>query len=655
MTSTMLPQRSFNHGAARWRSAAGVALSLCVGAAGAEQSPAPALPPVSAFTDEAQIATVSISPTGEYLAFTLRQGGESVYRIVTHPQREVKASFRLGERREVAAASWVTDHLLLAAPARRTLGSPTESPTGELATINARNGQITQIGRGFLLHTLPDAPNHVLVTGSRDRFGEVYRLNLRLPTSRQNAQRVARSPVPHDGGGGFVVDDAGRVALSIGRTEDNEVAVHHREPGSQDWRLLHTHAQGDHGWVPLLPGPSAGTFFTRDSRDASTEGIGVYDTEDGSHKLLFRHPHVDAGALLCDYDCRRVYGVMVNHHFPGVVYLDKRHPLAKVHAGLAKTYPDDFVQLLSFTRDHKLAVAYVSGDRHPGEYLLVDVDALKVEPLMAVRPDLPRDALSPMAPVEIETRDGTTIYGFVTSAPTAQKPGPMVVYVHGGPHGVRDYWGFSADVQLLASRGYHVLQVNYRGSDGYGVEYLRAGFGEWGRKIEDDVADAARWATQSGIADADRVCIYGASYGAYSALISAARTPRTYRCAVGASGIYDLTQLDNAGDIRRRRSGLAYLREVVGDDPDELAARSPVHQAARIVAPVLLIHGTEDRRAPLLHANRMRDALRSAGNDPSWLAMTGHGHGFFGNDARREVYQRILEFLDEHIGSGATP
>ncbi len=623
--------------------AAWIAALICGGVAAAE------LPPVGAFTDEARVATVSISPTGEYLAFTLRQDGESVFRIVTHPQGEVKAGFRLGDRREVASSRWVTDHLLLARPAVRALGSATETPTGELVTIDARNGQTKTVGWGALLDILPDAANQALIVTARNpRFTEVHRLNLRVPASRQSGRRVARSPVPR---GSFVVDDERRVAFATGVTKENEVAVYYREGSARDWRLVQSHAQGGHGWTPLQAGPRPGTFYTLDSRDASTAGLGVYDAKEETHKLLFRHPEVDVGTRLCDYDCRRVYGVVVNHHFPGVVYIDRSHPLAKVHAGLANTYPEDFVGISSVTRDNKLAVAYVSGDRHPGEYLLVDVEAQKVNPLLAVRPDLAAEALSPMSPLELETRDGKTIYGFVTSSPAAPKPGPMVVIVHGGPHGVRDYWGFNAEAQLFASRGYHVLQVNYRGSGGYGVEYRRAGFGEWGRKIEDDVADGVRWAAQSGIADAKRVCVFGYSYGAYSALIGAARYPGLYRCAIGAAGIYDLSLLDRTGDIRRRRSGLVYLDEAVGDDEQELAARSPTEQASRIAAPVLLLHGSEDRRAPLVHANRMRDALKRAGNEPEWLVMSGQGHGFFGDEARREVYERILAFLKENIGA----
>ena len=655
-------QRKRTHGAPRF-SPSIIGCMACLAALTSPAAPdGPAAPaaeeadaelvPISAFTDDAAAATVSISPGGEYLALTLRKDGKSAFQVRSYPDMEVKASYQLGDKREVAGARWVSDHILLGTPAERMVGGAREmrALTGELVTIDARSGRTQRVGWGGLLDILPNAPNQILISRSADRFGEARRLNLRLPASRQNARRAARSPVPRNS---FVVDEEGRVAFAVGVDEENRTVVYHRQ-GNADWRRVQRHDMDAAGWVPRHFGPKPGTYYTADSRDAATNGLGLYDTADGSHTMLFRHDHVDAGALLCDYNCRRVYGVEVRHHFPQAVYIDRTHPLATVHAGLAKTYPDDFVRLTSMTRDHKLAIAFVSGDRRPGDYLLVDVEARRTEPLLAARPNLPPEALSPMAPVEITTRDGMTIYGYLTSSPSAQKPGPLVVLVHGGPHGVRDHWGFDPVAQLLASRGYHVLQVNYRGSDGYGYAYQSAGYGEWGRGIEDDVADATRWTVQSGIADLQRICIFGYSYGAYSALMGAAREPTLYRCAIGGAGIYDLSLLDATGDIRSRRSGLAYLRHVVGDDAEDLAARSPVQQASRIAARVLLMHGGQDRRAPPVHAHRMRDALQGSGNDPEWLFMSGQGHGFFGNAARLEVYERVLGFLEENIGASSS-
>ncbi len=599
------------------------------------------LPPVAAFTSQAKVALVSISPTGEYLAATIRDGDNSAFQVITHPKREVKVNFPLGDRREIARIWWVADDMLLVAPARRGQGSEFLGRTLELMTIHAETGKTERVGFGTVLDTLPDDAEHILISRTQDRFGEAHRLNLKSRSSR----RVARSAAPY---GGFVPDASGDVLFSIGENQDNMVEVHYRAKRGDDWALVESHGIGERGWQPAWFGPKPNTYFTWDSRGGATTGIGLYDAVAGTHKMLVRHDQVDATRLLYDFAERRVYGVRFDHHYPAFTYIDRGHPLAAQHAALAKMYPEDTVEFTSFTRDHQQAVALVSGDRRPGDYLLVDTAAKSITPLMSRRPALESDMLSPMAPAEFNVRDGSKVYGYLTSPKDGPTPGPMLVYVHGGPHGVRDYWGFDPIVQLFASRGYHVLQVNYRGSGGYGVDYEKSGYSEWGRQIEEDVADAVRWAIKSGIAAPDRVCVHGVSYGAYSALMGAVREPELYRCAIASAGIYDLTLLEKAGDIRRRRAGLRYIRDVVGDDDAELESRSPAHLAERIRAKVMLIHGGQDVRSPPPHAHAMRAALRSAGNEPEWLFDGGQGHGFRGNEPRRELYTRILAFLAEH-------
>jgi dipeptidyl aminopeptidase/acylaminoacyl peptidase len=224
-----------------------------------------------------------------------------------------------------------------------------------------------------------------------------------------------------------------------------------------------------------------------------------------------------------------------------------------------------------------------------------------------------------------------------------------VVMPHGGPHGVRDWWEFDWEVQLLANRGYAVLQVNFRGSGGYGRDFEAAGYGEWGAKMQDDVTDATRWAIEQKIAPADRTCIYGISYGGFAALMGAAREPELYRCAIGYAGVYDLELMWESGDVPDSRRGRAYLERVLGTDVAKLRAQSPVHNAQNIKAPVLLIHGKADGRADYEHAQRMKAALEKNNKKVEWLSLGREGHGIYDENTRREVYERILQFLDANL------
>ena len=625
------------------------ALAITVLAHGQEPEAAPAepsLPPIGAFTDADAIGTIQISPGGDYLAFIMRGEGEeerATFRVLTRPDHEIKINRNFEDNRGISELIWVEDHRLVVVFRSQSFGG--------LMTVSAKSGNASKLSCGEgaffcgLLDALPQDPKHVLLMGFGSRFGDVRKMRT---DGAGRAQVIAEGAAPR---GGFIPTNDGDIAFSTGENANNQTEVYYRE-GRDRWQLVASQSYGKPGWIPLRHTGRERKFYTSDSREAATAGLGIYDSQKDEHEeIVVRHPVVDVGPLLLDAE-NRAWGVRFDHHYSEVVYLLPNHPLAKKHAMLREAFPDHTIAFTSSTRDYDLSVAEISNDRKPGDFVLVDVAAKRIEPIASRRPALPPEQLGMMQPVELKVRDGTTLYGYVTSLPSAPKPGPMVVLPHGGPHGIRDTWRFNWEAQLLASRGYHVLQVNFRGSGGYGNEYLAAGFGEWGGRMQDDVTDATRWAIANGVADPERICILGGSYGAYSALMGAAREPDLYRCAVGIAGIYDLEAMDKYGDVRASRAGLRFMAQVLGE-PAERRARSPVRQAERIRAAVMLVHGVQDRRAPLEHAQRMRDALREAGNDVEWHAVQNQGHRISGRDERRSTYGRILTFLANHLGASA--
>ena len=597
--------------------------------------------PVSAFTDDPELGLISISPNGDYLARSKRDGEYGTFQVVTYPGREVKINYGLGRHTEVGGMTWFDDDRLLITGVRFVPVLDLRVPTGELHVVEVESGKMDLLVRGgALMHQLPDEPDHVLILRYNNRFAEAHRMNVK----NGHLRRIARSATR---GGNLLANAEGKLEFSMGTNDEFVSEVRHR-PKGDDWRVLGTSRYGGEAWTPVVFGPSPELWYTLDSRDASTTGFGIFNTEDLSSDIVIRHPTVDISTVWIDSD-NRPWAVRFDHHFPAYQYLNPAHPLAQQHAALTRMYPEDTVAITSSTRDYKVSVALISGDRQPGRFVLLNVDGRNVEHLAFRYPNLSADDLAPMAPVEFQVRDGATVYGYVTSAAKTPRPGPMVVVVHGGPHGIRDYWGFDPIVQLLANRGYHVLQVNFRGSSGYGHAYMSRGFGEWGGLMQDDVTDATRWAIKTGLADAERVCIMGASYGAYAALMGLAREPGLYRCAVGQAGIYDLNLMERAGDVRERLSGIRYIRQSLGDV--DLDTRSPTHLAGRIRAKVMLVHGGIDRRAPPMHARRMRDALEKAGHEVTWLFDDDQGHGFIGNEVNEDQYRRILAFLAENTRS----
>jgi acylaminoacyl-peptidase len=228
----------------------------------------------------------------------------------------------------------------------------------------------------------------------------------------------------------------------------------------------------------------------------------------------------------------------------------------------------------------------------------------------------------------------------------------MVVAPHGGPHGVRDYWSFDPYVQMMASRGYAVLQMNFRGSGGYGRSFLYEGYRHWGTTMQDDVTDVTQWAIDAGITSEDRVCIFGGSYGGYAAMMGAVREPDLYQCVIAYVGVYDLELMYKKGDIPTRESGLEYLRQAVGEDKEDLRARSPVHHLDKLKAPVLIVHGGEDFRVDIAHAYKLRKGLEKLDKPYEWLVKPNEAHGFYLPENRLELFERMIAFLDKYIGDG---
>ena len=253
-------------------------------------------------------------------------------------------------------------------------------------------------------------------------------------------------------------------------------------------------------------------------------------------------------------------------------------------------------------------------------------------------------------PISFKARDGLTIHGYLTLPENQEaKNLPLVVMPHGGPHGPRDWWGFDPDAQLLANRGMAVLKVNFRGSGGYGRSFEHAGHKKWGAEIQYDIIDATKYVVAQGFADPNNICIMGASFGGYSALQSSIIEPDLFKCAIGVVGVYDLPLMFKEGDIAGRERGQRYLKQVLGEDQQQLKAYSPVFNIDKLKAPVLVVHGGDDQRAPIEQAESLISSLKQANHPYEYMLLENEGHGFYKPKHRTEYYKRVLAFLQQHL------
>ena len=609
--------------------------------------------------------TIKISPDGKYYAATVPMGDRTGMVIVDRKERQFVSKATGGEKSTVADFWWIDDSRVVIAMAETEGSKDTPYVTGDLHVFDIEGGKARNIfGRvveasltdrygpgasaremATLIDPLVDAPEEVLVAvweRSSTPRTRVERLHMRSRRTRT----IATAPVAR---AHFTVDAGGRVRFADGADERNFRKLYYRADDDSDWRLVN--AQEETSKVVSALGLSAdgAIAYLRVEQPDGPDVIEGMDVSTFERTPLLRDSRVDPFRILYDRDGRTPIGAQYMDDGVHSRFFDEASPMARTYRALEKSFPSAAVNFTSFTRDGGLALMRVWNDRMPGDYGLFDMETRRGEGLYMSHGWLDSKSLPDTERIELKARDGVLLQGYLTrpksSAGTAL---PTIVMPHGGPFGAFDGWGYDTETQLLAAAGYAVLRVNFRGSGNFGLAFQQLGAREWGGAMQDDLTDATRWLVREGIADQDRICIYGASYGGYAALMGVAREPDLYQCAVGYVGVYDLEAM-HASDSRSASWMRHWANDWVGSRRS-LAARSPVNLAASIKVPVFLAAGGGDYIAPISHSKDMERALKKAGVPVQTLYYDSEGHGFVEDEHRREFYTRLLDFLAEHIG-----
>lgn len=505
------------------------------------------------------------------------------------------------------------------------------------------------MGQMFITDLLPDEPNfvNVLTTPIGESYAELKRIN--IYTGRE--KRLAKSPLK---GGGMLADHNGNARFAVGIEDDNgsnKTVVYYKQKADSEWQLFDKYNEDQGGITPLAFDAKNEKVYVSSNINRQTKAIYSLDLVTKELNLVSENGRVDVAGM--DFGPnRRLYAVHYEPDYSEVDVIDKKHPLGKWYPSFIKSFKGAKVSIVSSTQDMTEMVILVETDKDPGSYYVFNSATGKLTLLMKSKPWLESDKLGTTEAFSFTARDGKTIYGFITLPKGKDKNLPMIVMPHGGPHGPRDHWtyGTNDDVQLLASHGYAVLRVNFRGSGGYGKKYQSSGYRKWGSTIMDDITDGVKWAVSQGIADESRLCIYGASFGGYSALMAPVREPELYKCAIGYVGVYDMDLLFKTGDVPESQYGTNFLKKVIGEDKAEIEAFSPARHVDKIKAAVFIVHGEKDERAHYDHALLLRDKFEQANKPYKWLTKPKEGHGFYKEENRLDLYNQILDFLEKHIG-----
>lgn len=658
-----------------------LALFLLAGCASARWRPDAADDPgkLYRFTRFPDVSTVKISPNGTYAAVLATPQGESRLLFIRVADRASVGGFDIDSRNAVLGMEWANDtRVVLELGVKQ--GGPLEVPfrTGEILAIDVdgrnprmifgeeRKGVETLIGLGGgesnyqggrLLGTLPSDPSRILVL-SRTVHVERISGNRVMSQWTNGAARIfsvsvsdGRWKVVADSPGQFanyVTDETGALRFATTRSDEGVVRIFEFNSGSGEWSAAREPGVQAKNLFPIAVSKKRDLLYVVGEDDAGT-AIFSLELGSGNHKIVARNKKVEPLSTLFDPSSGALVGVEFEPNYPSWTMLEKESAPAKIISGLLTKYAGHRILISSLTTTGSQAVARISSDRMPGLYVVADTNGT-ITPLISENENIVPDEMLPTEAFLLKASDGVELHGYLTLPRDGDKaPQAMVVMPHGGPHGIRDVWELDENVQAYAAAGYAVLRVNFRGSGGYGSQFLKSGMAKWGDRVIDDILDTVRWAIAERIADPKRICIAGNSFGGYAALQSAIRAPELFQCAVGIAGVYDLDLLFKEGDVQEEKWGRIYLADAVGTDPKARAAMSPAKNAEKLRIPVLLIHGEEDQRAPISHAKKMCHAIEEQNRICETAYYSDEGHGFWDEKNRFEAKQKELEFVGRYL------
>lgn len=623
--------------------------------------------PVETFAQLASLSMPRLSPDGQYLALRMADDSNGTHALVVYKISDMSAPvslLRLPKYELPANIIWVSSTRLIVEKGKIYGSIDRPELTGEIlatdidgkhqdylygfeAGKSSRTTRARDLGWGFYAGQPHPANGHFYMTSQNwgdDSKSELYDVD---------ATKNLRHLIGEIGVEGmtFLVGPDGQTHFAYGENADYQYVVYHREPSG--WTQLGAEQIG-RSFAPIGFTPDHLGIYAHYAADGGPTSL-VQQSDNGSdRKVLAKSGFGSIGSIQWTALPRQPFATVEHTGVPVAHYIDPALPEAKLHAALSLKFPGSFVTFIDFSEDGGQLVFGVSSDRSPGSYYLIDTHTYKVRRLFDAAPWVDPSQMAERRPLRFKASDGTELEAILTLPKGASETHlPMILLPHGGPFDAEDDWYYDNDAQFLASRGYLVLQVNYRGSGGRGSNFKTAGYLKWGTRIQQDLIDGVKWAVDQSYADPKRICVFGGSFGGYAAMMTVIRSPGTFKCAVGYAGVYDLPMMYAKGDISATKSGRSYLTTVIGKDDADLAANSPDRLADKIDVPVLLVHGEDDQRAPFAQAKAMRAALEAAHKPYEWLSKPGEGHGFYSEKDNVEFLNRLQAFLEKNIGKGA--
>ena len=622
-----------------------MAISLCVSVSSA------AAPTVADFATQADVMYPALSPDGNLVAFVTRAANNRVLMVIDLAKRERRALMgAIVDSFELSQCNFKNDERLLCGFHGTEFFRGQPYTVSRLVAVDVSGKTKPRVlvqngteGRSQFQDRVLDwqrnDPKRVLIqlSGDGDPYPAVHSLD--VYSGLTYVVQRSRSSITD-----WSADRNGVVRFGYG-FDGRKYSYIARDSGDAAWRTLAKWENGQASFSVVGFGASPSTLLVEADHNGREAIFEMDLQEKNDRQLLFANSEVDVGGPIYWPSDNRIVGFEYETDRVHRKFFDAE--AEALYAAIDRLRPDADNEIVDSSLDGKRLLVISRADTRPSEYLILDLNTNKLLRVGSANAALAGSPLSPMTSVKIKAGDGRILPGYLTlPLNSTGKKLPTVIYPHGGPH-ARDSWGFDPIVQFMASRGYAVVQVNFRGSTGYGWDWYEAGLRNWGTVMVDDVTSATKWAIAEGIADPAHTCIVGWSFGGYAALMSAVRENDLYHCVVSIAGVADLRALSR--DATMFFGGRQSVEYTLGDDSAELKAGSPTRGAAKIKAPVLLIHGDNDVQVSIDQSKRMAHVLDSERKKYELVVIKDGNHSLSRYEWREKLYTKLEAFLAENL------
>ena len=597
------------------------------------------------FSRTSHIFDMKISPDGEHFFVSASQDGDETASIFDMRTNELVHVINFDRGWKIGGIQWISNSELAITPTITPILRNFDVVTGDLAVFSidgkvkkiiygpnakgsqqtAMAGRIRSSGGALILNPMVDDQRKMLV-----QIYERYKTGVAEIHTRSGALRGLRfGPGRYCN---FALDLRGQLRFC---SAVDEITDHPTIYELVDDKWVAVYSGNSRERVRIVgPLRSADKYLAVKESASSVTGVYEYDSASKEFTELYADEIFDIAGVRVDPVFGAI-GIDARDPKPNYLYLTGESTLSDAHERLTAAFPDKFVRITSATSNAAHMIAAVSSARSSGSFYLYDTEKGEIRYLAKRRPWLDEDSMMDMEPFSFTASDGLEVHGLFTPGVAGGEKG-TVVMPHGGPHGPFDAYGWNSQVQFFSQMDINVVQVNFRGSGGFGRKFEEAGYREWSGKMIDDIVEGAEFIKKAEKLP-EQMCVYGASYGAFAAASAVFRYPDYFKCAVGHVGVYDLPEMFVSGDIPKTESGKAFLRRVLGTDEQKLRADSPSFNVEKIRVPMLLTAGKSDDRAPPVQTEIMEKRMKEAGKAvvASYIAREGHGFGSSENEQVR--------------------